>query len=52
MILQALYEYYQRKASDPESGMAPEGFEWKGFPFVFVINKQGNFIRASARSTS
>ena len=29
MILQALYEYYQRKAEDSESGIAPEGWEWK-----------------------
>lgn len=44
MILQALYEYYQRKAADPDSGIAPEGFEWKEIPFVIVIDKEGNFI--------
>ena len=44
MILQALYEYYQRKAVDPESGIAPEGFEWKDIPFVIVIDKEGNFV--------
>ena len=27
MILQALCDYYQRKADDPESGIAPEGFD-------------------------
>ena len=27
MILQALKEYYDRKAADPESGIASEGFE-------------------------
>ena len=27
MILQALKEYYDRKADDPDSGIAPEGFE-------------------------
>ncbi len=45
MILQALYEYYQRKAADPESCIAPEGFEWKGIPFIIVIDKDGNFVR-------
>ena len=32
MILQALCDYYQRKANDPESGIAPEGFEYKEIP--------------------
>jgi len=45
MILQALYDYYQRKSSDPESGIAPEGFEWKEIPFIVVIDYNGNFIR-------
>jgi len=44
MILQALYDYYQRKAADPESLIAPEGFEWKEIPFVIVIDKDGNFV--------
>lgn len=44
MILQALYDYYQRKAADPGSGIAPEGFEWKEIPFVIVIDRDGNFI--------
>jgi CRISPR-associated protein Csd1 len=45
MILQALFEYYQRKAADPESGIAPEGFEWKELPFLIVIDDDGNFVR-------
>ena len=45
MILQALYEYYQRKAADPESGKAPEGFESKEIPFIIVIDKEGHFVR-------
>lgn len=44
MILQALYEYYQRKSVDPDSGIAPEGFEWKEIPFVIVIDTNGNFV--------
>lgn len=30
MILQALYEYYQRKAADPGSTIAPHGLECTG----------------------
>ncbi len=44
MILQALYEYYQRKVADEESNIAPLGFEWKEIPFIIVIDKDGNFI--------
>ena len=32
MILQALKEYYDRKAADPESGIAPEGWAAEGYP--------------------
>ena len=41
MILQALYEYYQRKAADPDSKIAPEGFEWKELPYIVVIDEKG-----------
>lgn len=44
MILQALYEYYQRKASDPESHIAPEGWEWKPIPFVVAIDSNGKYL--------
>ncbi len=44
MILQALKEYYDRKAADPESGIAPEGFEKKEIPFVVVISATGEFV--------
>ncbi|MFH1118696.1 MAG: type I-C CRISPR-associated protein Cas8c/Csd1 [Bacteroidota bacterium] len=44
MILQALYDYYQRKAADPDSSIAPRGFERKDIPFIIVIDKDGNFI--------
>ncbi|NTU50296.1 MAG: type I-C CRISPR-associated protein Cas8c/Csd1 [Desulfobulbaceae bacterium] len=36
---------FRCKAADPESGIAPEGFEWKEIPFVIVIDKAGNFVR-------
>jgi CRISPR-associated protein Csd1 len=32
MILQELARYYERKASDPDTALAPEGFEQKRFP--------------------
>lgn len=44
MILQALKEYYDRKAADPESGIAPLGFERKELPFVIVIDADGRFV--------
>lgn len=45
MILQALKEYYDRKASDPDSDIAPEGWERKEIPFVIVIDKDGNLVQ-------
>lgn len=44
MILQALTEYYQRKASDQDSNIAPEGWEWKEIPFLILINEKGEFL--------
>ncbi len=44
MILQALNEYYQRKASDPDSGIAPQGFEYKGIDFILLIDPEGALI--------
>jgi len=44
MILQALYEYYQRKAADLESGIAPRGYEHKEIPFIIVIDRDGKFV--------
>lgn len=45
MILQALKEYYDRLAADPESGIAPEGWEWKEIPFIIVIDKNSKLVR-------
>jgi CRISPR-associated protein Csd1 len=39
MILQALYDYYQRKGD-----LAPQGYEWKEIPFLIVIDEDGNFV--------
>lgn len=45
MILQALKEYYDRMAADPESGIAPEGWEWKEIPFIAVLGNNGNLLQ-------
>jgi CRISPR-associated protein Csd1 len=45
MILQGLKEYYDRMAADPESGIAPEGWEWKEVPFVVVLDNDGNLLQ-------
>ena len=45
MILQALKEYYDRKAADPDSGIAPIGWEWKEIPFLIVLRNDGSFVR-------
>ncbi|HEY5277991.1 MAG TPA: type I-C CRISPR-associated protein Cas8c/Csd1, partial [Coriobacteriia bacterium] len=45
MILQALTEYYDRRAADPESGIAPPGWEWKALPFLVEIDRRGSFVQ-------
>ena len=45
MILQALKEYYDRMSNNPESGIAPLGWERKEIPFLIVIDKNGLLIR-------
>ena len=45
MILQALKEYYDRKATDPESSIAPLGWEWKEIPFNIVLDNKGVFVQ-------
>lgn len=45
MIIQALCEYYNRKANSDESSIAPPGFEYKEIPFIIVISEDGNFVR-------
>ncbi len=44
MILQALYDYYKRKASDTANFIAPEGWEWKEIPYRILIDKKGKFV--------
>ncbi len=45
MILQALKDYYDRKAADPASGIAPEGWEWKEIPFIVVLDRTGRLMQ-------
>ena len=45
MILQALKEYYDRKAADPDSNLPPFGWERKEIPFLAVIDQNGRFLR-------
>jgi CRISPR-associated protein Csd1 len=45
MILQELARYYERKANDPETALAPEGFELKEIPFVIVLDDKGKFVQ-------
>ena len=45
MILQALKEYYDRKAAETDSGIAPLGWEWKPIPFVINLSRSGELIR-------
>lgn len=45
MILQALKEYYDRKAADPESGIAPLGWELKEIPYLIVLREDGSLVR-------
>ena len=45
MILQALKEYYDRKAADPESRIAPIGWEWKEIPYVAVLSPEGKLVQ-------
>ncbi len=45
MILQALVEYYNRKATDPDSALAPAGFEWKEIPFVLELTPDGLVVQ-------
>lgn len=45
MILQKLVEYYRRKAADPDSDIAPQGFEDKEISFIIQVNLDGQFLQ-------
>ncbi len=44
MILQSLKAYYDRKAADSESGIAPLGWEWKEIPYLIVLDREGHLV--------
>lgn len=52
MILQALKGYYDRKAQDPDGGIAPQGFEWKEIPFVIVLDANGRLVQIEPTRTT
>lgn len=43
MMLQALYQYYQRLLDDPNSQIAPPGFQHVGFSHAIVLKRDGRF---------
>ena len=45
MILQALYDYYQRKSASADSALAPAGFEYKEIPFILEIRADGKLVQ-------
>lgn len=53
MILQALYDYYQRKAADPDRNIAPFGYEWNSkILFRIVIKENGEFFQLEPNTVS
>ena len=55
MILQALYDYYQRKAADPDpdNRVAPFGYEWNSkISFRIVIKENGEFVQIEPNTVS
>lgn len=52
MILQALKGYYDRKAADPDSLLAPEGWIAKGIDYVIVLEKNGQVVRVECIQTN
>jgi CRISPR-associated protein Csd1 len=45
MILGALADYYERRLADPDSGIAPPGWEWKALPYLVEIDRWGAFVQ-------
>ncbi|HWR40824.1 MAG TPA: type I-C CRISPR-associated protein Cas8c/Csd1, partial [Patescibacteria group bacterium] len=44
MILQALYEHYQRLLDDPASGVAPPGYSRVKVSHALSLDKNGNLV--------
>jgi len=45
MILNALNEYYERKAREPNSGIPPYGFGEQGISFCLVLSIDGHLLQ-------
>jgi CRISPR-associated protein Csd1 len=45
MILQALARYYERRAKDADTALAPEGFQLQEVPFIIVVSSQGELVQ-------
>jgi CRISPR-associated protein Csd1 len=45
MILQSLVDYYDRRTADPNSGIAPYGWERKALPFIIEIDTEGRLVQ-------
>ncbi|MDY4609668.1 MAG: type I-C CRISPR-associated protein Cas8c/Csd1 [Sphaerochaetaceae bacterium] len=45
MILQALKKYYDRRSADPDSDIAPDGWEKKAISFVIVLDADGHLVQ-------
>ncbi len=45
MILQALNEYYERKAKEPGSGMPSYGYGEQKISFCFVLSQRGELVK-------
>jgi len=52
MILQALKQYYDRKVSDPESTIAPFGFEWKDIAYIIALSNDGKPVSITPTAES
>lgn len=48
MILQALADYYTRKAADPDARLAAPGFEWKEIPYILTLSDSGEVVALSS----
>jgi CRISPR-associated protein Csd1 len=51
MILQELARYYERKTNDPDTALAPEGFEKKEISFVIILKNDGQFVQIEDKRT-
>ncbi|MBU1723064.1 MAG: type I-C CRISPR-associated protein Cas8c/Csd1 [Gammaproteobacteria bacterium] len=51
MILQALYDYYQRKSASEKGSIAPEGWVCRGVDYAIIISDEGLFNNIEQRFT-